>query len=125
MAEVSIEKQQNKPTTKKLSSLFLSSIESYYLWEHLRGWSNDIYLEFHDNGKLKQVYVTGKRIEDRMKQLGLEYANMFKLDAKKGSELYDVISQNRSGGYGTEVEFELKGQDVDRVLSKTIRGFDF
>lgn len=106
--------------------LFLSSIESYYLFEHLRGWTNDVYLEFDANqNKLKQVHVTGKRIEDRMKQLGLDYSNMFKLEAKKGAELYSAISQNRANGYGTEVSMELKGQEIDTAVAHSVRGFDF
>lgn len=118
-----------RPKLKEISPyLFLSSIESYYLFEHLRGWPYDIYLEFDFTlNKLKQVHVSGKRTEDRMKQLGLDYTGMFKLDAKKGAELYSVISQNRASSYGTEIQCDLDRKDhvISNVHPKAVRGFDF
>lgn len=112
--------------TKQTSSLFLSSIESYYLFEHLRGWPYDIYLEYDfETNKLKQVHTTGKRTEERAKQLGLDYSNMFKLDAKQGAQLYSIISKNRADGMGTDIVMELKGQEVDNAMAKAVRGFDF
>ena len=121
MAEAVEQEEQTKS-----SSLFLSSVESYYLFEHLRGWPYDIYLEFDDKqNKLKQVHVTGKRTEPRAKQLGLSYEHMFKLDAKKGSELYNTISSNRANSSGTEVTMTLKGQEIVDVVAHSIRGFDF
>jgi len=129
MAESVINAKNLPPTVfEKTSStsLFLSSVESYYLFEHLRGWPYDIYLEFDDKqNKLKQVYTTGKRTEERAKQLGLSYEHMYKLDAKKGSELYSAISQNRANGYGTEITMQLEGHDIIKVNTKAVRGFDF
>ena len=108
------------------NTLFLSSVESYYLFEHLRGWPYDIYLEFDDKqNKLKQVHTTGKRTEERAKQLGLSYEHMYKLDAKKGSELYSAISSNRANSSGTEVTMEVKGQEIVDVVVHSVRGFDF
>jgi hypothetical protein len=110
----------------KQKSLFLSTIESYYLFEHLRGWSHDNYLEFYPEGKLKQVYSTGKRTEDRAKQLGLSYDGMVHFDPKMSSELYSVISKNRAAGAGTELTIELDGKgEVKKVTPKTVRSFDF
>ena len=108
--------------------LYLSSIETYYLFEHLRGWSHDVYLEFHPDGKLKQVHSTGKRIEERAKQLGLSYDGMVKIDAKLGGSLFSAISKNRADSCGTEIEIKLddKGEiDIDKLNVKPVKSFDF
>jgi len=107
--------------------LNLSKIESYYLFEHLRGWTHGAYLDFYPNGKLKDVYITGKRTEERSKELGLKYDGMVYLDAKLGSEIYSIISKNRSNSYGTEFEIILNAEknEVDKIIPHSVRGFDF
>lgn len=126
MAEVTSETTKTKEQTISSSSFNLSKIESYYLFEHLRGWTHDTYLDFYDNGKLKDVYSTGKRIEPRSKELGLNYDGMIHLDAKLGSELYSIITKNRSNSRGTELEIILNDErEVDKIIPKAVKSFDF
>lgn len=107
-------------------NLYLSTIESHYLFEYLRGWSNDMYLEFHPDGKLKQVYNTGKRTEERAKQLGLSYNSMIKLDSKLCSRLHNDIFANRANSSGTEIEIELNEKgEVSKIQTRPVRSFDF
>lgn len=114
--------------TTLISPLFLTTIESYYLFEHLRGWTNDNYLEFYPSQRLRQVHSTGKRpgIEERQKQLGMTYNGMLKLPAKMGSELYHAISENRAAGCGTEITIELDDKgEIGAITPKSTRSFDF
>lgn len=117
----------NAVTSKeKVDSLYLSAIESHYLLEYLRGWSHDMYLEFHPDGKLKQVYDAGKRIEERYKQLGLSYEGMILIDSKIGSRLHNDMFTNRANSCGTEIEIKLNEKgEISTVQTKAVKSFDF